>query len=208
MNVISSGLGFKYVLFSIDRQNNPMFVHFMKEAFRQINPGVVLQTMIGKYKGQVEYSWMTTVDAFNAFYETAGADFMSNNESVMLVSECNKQYAALFYLHLVDGMQLKNLGSLRSTSAVEDGVDFTYNPSTKMYWVVAEGNPDTAPPPQGWPSDRTRQEVSSRMHSLHAAHDLLHKAYAGKADCPTGWKRHADQLRSTHDWLSTQYGVQ
>jgi hypothetical protein len=93
---------------------------------------------IGSYKGALEVSFIMLTSDFETYVKPYG--FVDNQESVLRVSECNKQYADLEFS---DGSR-KNVGSLRDVTKEEALAQeaWTYRPDTQQYWITVEGNPD------------------------------------------------------------------
>ena len=133
----------KYTIFSIDGVTE---VHALAKFMRHIDTQRVMGKMegemvqlIGSYKGALELSFILLTEDFEKHVKPYG--FVSNQESVLLVSECNKQYADLLYLQ--DGHR-EALGSLKDVSKDEamkhDG--WSYRPDLGTYWITVKGNPD------------------------------------------------------------------
>lgn len=133
----------KYCIFSIDDQSplgrNQFIGWFKGMAQAGLLTGELIP-LIGYYKGQTEYSYICHT---KNMYEIVAAGFIDGQESVMLVSECNKQYARLAYS---DG-RTEGIGSLKSVNAEEalKHEAWTYRPDMDVYWIAVDGNPDTLP---------------------------------------------------------------
>ena len=129
-----------YVVFSIDRQNDPIFVNAFAAAFAAAETKGRLVPLIGCYKGEREVSFIAyACDFWAVAYEGGWA---RGQESILFVTECNKQYATLLFL--ADG-RTEALGSLKSVSKAEALAQdaWSYNPRTGNYFIAAKGNPDT-----------------------------------------------------------------
>ena len=87
----------KYTIFSIDSANDlhtlAKFTRRLdeKRALGKLHGNVVM--CVGSYKGQLEYSFLMLTRDYFDFVHTSG--YVGNQESVLRVSECNKQYADL-----------------------------------------------------------------------------------------------------------------
>ena len=152
----------KYVIFSIDNQDSVFWRGVLAGLFRSARGNLV--PCVGSYNGETELSWLCLRSDFDAI--VANTDLIANQESIMAVSECNKQYARLEFL---DG-ERENvpLGSLKSVSREEamKHASWTYRTDRGMYWISVKGNPDTVPPANGWLSD-------AQVKALHAANNLI-----------------------------------
>ena len=108
----------KYVIFSIDNVSDvrtlAKFLHHMdvQKAMMYMQGNLVM--CHGSYKGQIETSFICHRTDFDKLVEPYG--FVSNQESILRVSECNKQYATLEYLPT---RRLESIGSLKSVSKKE-----------------------------------------------------------------------------------------
>lgn len=129
----------KYVIFSIDEQDDDDEVAWFITWFRQVSTQGNLVPMLGCYEGSEERSFMCLYSSFNR--HVRGSAWIEWQESILLVSECNKMYARLEYL---DGRDDVGLGSMHEVSEEEAKAsdNWTYSPSRKIYWVAKKGNPD------------------------------------------------------------------
>lgn len=133
----------KYTIFSIDEVNN---LHKLAKFTRHIDTQVAMGnlsgsvvTCIGSYKGEIEQSFMMLTADYETHVKPHG--FTDKQESVLLVSECNKQYADLLFSN---GSRL-SIGSLKCVTKEEAMKQeaWTYRPDINQYWVAVDGNPDT-----------------------------------------------------------------
>jgi hypothetical protein len=133
----------KYVIFSIDNVTN---THAQAKFLRHIDTARAMQKMkgnmihcIGSYKGEIEPSYLMLWDDFKE--HVIGMGFVENQESILRVSECNKQYAELVY----SDQTRESVGSLKDVSKDEAMKHdaWTYRPDLNMYWITVKGNPDT-----------------------------------------------------------------
>lgn len=140
----------KYTIFSIDKQSSPIWVNAFVGWFRSFGGVGEIVPVIGCYKGETEVGFICHSDDFDKY--VWGTLWVSQQESVMRVSECNKQYAKLEYgdfgidkeLNTAPVNYMEGLGSLRcvteEVAKAQDG--WTYRPDLGQYWVAVEGNPD------------------------------------------------------------------
>ena len=133
----------KYTIFSIDNVNDihtlAKFTRYMDEhrAMGKLKGGI--KVCIGSYKGELEQSFTMLTSDFQSFVKTSG--YVANQESILEVSECNKQYADLVFS---DGTR-ESIGSLKDVTKEEamKHEAWTYRPDLNKYWVAVQGNPDT-----------------------------------------------------------------
>lgn len=136
----------KYTIFSID---NPNDWHTMAKFMRHVDSlralsklkGEVIQC-VGMWEGRLEPSFLCRTDDFEDHVRSKG--WCDNQEAVLQVSECNKQYAQFLWLetgHTEFAGSLKSVS--KDTALKENG--FTYRPDLDTYWVLVSGNPDTVP---------------------------------------------------------------
>lgn len=134
----------KYTIFSID---NPNDWHNMSRFMRYVDEIMAMRKTkgrfiqcVGSWMGKLEPSFICRTDDFLEHILESG--YVEDQECVLQVSECNKQYAQLWYL---DDDKKESLGSLKSVSKQEaetqDG--WTYRPDLNIYWIAVKGNPDT-----------------------------------------------------------------
>lgn len=134
----------KFVIFSIDNVNDlhslAKFTRYLdtRRSMGELRGNVIICT--GSYKGQLETSFLMRRDDFDEHIRNSV--YIANQESILRVSECNKQYATLEYLK--DGRD-EFIGSLKSVPKDEALMHdaWTYRPDINQYWVSVDGNPDT-----------------------------------------------------------------
>lgn len=132
----------RYTIFSIDDVSNiRALAKFTRHvdtlnAMNKLNGNVV--QCIGSYKGVLEVSFIMRTDDYAKWVEPYG--YTKEQESVLQVSACNKQYADLVF---ANGSRM-NVGSLRDVTKEEALTQeaWTYRPDTNQYWITVEGNPD------------------------------------------------------------------
>lgn len=189
--------GFKYVIFSITHHSNLFRVMEMNALFDALGYSKPVRC-IGSYKGECENSFLTTTEALDAVAQAPGffKQELYSQESYLLISECNKQYAALFFQH--DGRfgdaQLHPIGSLHAVPMAEAKKSdaWTYRTDTGQFYVAKKENPDRVPPPQGWPSAERIQQITLycdvldvqfgkpfKMEDMHEIRDFLKEQYLG-----------------------------
>lgn len=153
----------KYVIFSIDDQSPMGVLNFLKHFNERDTKGTVVQC-VGSYKGETEWSFLTLWEDFRD--HVAFHNFVGGQESVLRISECNKQYAQLLYQ---DGAE-QSLGSLKSVSKEEalKHDAWTYRPDLDVYWIAVQGNPDTVPPQEGWLSQEKKDALRTAIMELRA----------------------------------------
>lgn len=148
----------RYTIFSIDREYDED-VREAFEVFFEDTVGTVsrLVRCVGSYKGILETSWICSTNDFNNFIW--GTKWVANQESVLLVSACNKQYASLMFSDFskkdasVDTLSLGSLKSVDAEEAMKHDA-WTYRPDLGIYWIAVKGNPDTVPPQSGWQGEK------------------------------------------------------
>lgn len=133
----------KYTIFSIDNVHDiralAKFTHHIDvlQAMGKLRGQV--KTCVGSYKGQLETSFLMRSDDFVDHVQ--GSVYITGQESILRVSECNKQYATLVYL-ADDSTEF--IGSLKcvdkDTALAQDA--WTYRPDVDQYWITVKGNPD------------------------------------------------------------------
>lgn len=157
-------VGEAYAIVSIDSAADPIERQKFKatcEHYSWVTP------TIGRYKGITEYGWLLPVSTLRKLLKHH-AVFFAGQESVLLVSECNKQYATLFFF---DGRPDESLGSLKETPEKDvGGQDYTFEPLLNRYFVTTKDNPDGVPPNNGWLSDETRTKIEGWVKTLRARH--------------------------------------
>lgn len=147
----------KYTIFSIDDEQDASTRIGFRLMFAMSDARGNLIECRGSYKGKTENAFMCRSDDFDAF--VWGTGWVDEQESVLRVSECNKQYARLDYADfsnpVVDEhnpVRSEGIGSLKSVSEEEamQHAAWTYRPDLNIYWIAVEGNPDHTPPAGGW----------------------------------------------------------
>lgn len=163
----------KYVIFSTDDQSPFAVQAFNSHVANAETKGHILPC-VGSYKGETEWSWICREDDFKNVVIPTGA--IQNQESVLEVSECNKQYAVLVYR---DGTR-EGVGSLKSVDREEalrhDA--WTYRPDIDTYWITVKGNPDTVPPQEGWLSAEKKATLQRAIAMLDTHPEPLGQAIA------------------------------
>lgn len=133
----------KFVIFSIDGVND---THKQAKFLRHIDTARAMGKMqgkmvhcIGSYKGEIEPSYLMLWDDF--LDHVIGKGFVGGQESILMVSECNKQYATLVF----SDQSRQSVGSLKSVGKDEAMKHdaWTYRPDLNTYWIAVDGNPDT-----------------------------------------------------------------
>ena len=129
------------VIFSIDGEE---IAETREEFYRYLSRrGVSAVPAVGCYKGAREFAWVMAKPQFDAAIRASV--FVVEQESVMLVTSCNKMYATLEYLDSDEGCgnRLEFLGSMHEVSPEEAEASdaWTYRADMDVYWV-AKGNPD------------------------------------------------------------------
>tara|TARA_Y100000296_G_scaffold66371_1_gene78414 strand:+ start:40738 stop:41256 length:519 start_codon:yes stop_codon:yes gene_type:complete len=150
----------KYIIAAIDDQSPLGVNQFMGHMTGQKLVGSVFPC-VGSYNGKQEWSFLMDQ---RDFLEHA-LPFCSGQESILKISECNKQYATLAFR---DGTE-KGIGSLKSVSQEEalKHASWTYRPDLKLFWIAVNGNPDTIPPKDGWLSDGDKELIQEVLQELN-----------------------------------------
>lgn len=148
----------------------------------------------GCYKGKVETVFMvrrTHLLTYLAMHPVGVFLPFEDQESILLVSECNKAYAQLLYLE--DG-RVEGLGSMVQVTSAEAATAEAWTQRNGLYWIAKRENPDKVQPPNGWISDERRKDLTSVVASLRSDHfagssrqqacyiaaDLIENDYLGK----------------------------
>lgn len=95
---------------------------------------------LGVYKGQAEHSFIVSPEDFDAIVR--GSDWIKGQESVLRVALGNKMEC---HLEFLDGRENEPLGHICQVSeseAIANG-DYTYLPSSGVYYSAADRNPDS-----------------------------------------------------------------
>lgn len=125
------------VIFCIDKDVSLDRIHAYIQS-HYLSPRI--KPVQGSYKGEVEDGFITSEVVFNEYFKDSA--FISQQESVLRVSGCNKMYATLIYN---DGSH-EGIGSMCAVSEDvakrRDG--WTYLPHTGNYYIAARINPDHA----------------------------------------------------------------
>jgi hypothetical protein len=137
----------KYTIFSIDGEDNPDARRLIEHMFKHSSVATgTLVPCVGVYKGVKEHAYICNSTSFDAFVQPMG--FVANQESVLRVSGCNKQYTVLEFL---DGrtQRWKHLGCMTSVTReeAEANGDYTWRPmgsEAGTYWIATAGNNDKA----------------------------------------------------------------
>lgn len=139
--------------------------------------------VIGAYNGKAEFGFIANYADFINIIMDGG--FVGEQESVLTVTACNKQYATLWFN---DGQGkfftresgTKALGSLKQVSKTValDNSAWTFRPDINAWFITAHDNPDRVPPQEGWNSDYIRIPKEEAVlygqfkQSLRAQHEL------------------------------------
>ena len=130
----------KYTIFSIDGEASSYvrqdFEFMFKDDNRTIGSCVPL---VGMYKGEHENSYVCLSEDFNSFVLPMG--FVTNQESILRVSECNKKYTTLVML---EGGKQTHLGCMKSVTEAEAMKEdaWTYRPDLDQYFLAVRGTND------------------------------------------------------------------
>ena len=130
-------------IFSIDNVSEhrslSKFLHHMdkEKAIGRMSGNLV--QCIGSYKGKLELSFIVSGSDYAA--HIANSRWIKDQECVLEVTECNKQYATLIY----GNGEKVGIGSLKSVDkdAALSQEAWTYRPDVDQYWISVAGNPDT-----------------------------------------------------------------
>ena len=124
------------VIFSIDGEENLRTVKRFQDFMA--DKDIEFKMLSGSYEGRGENAWLVNEDGFEAIWKEG---WVYNQESVLEVSSCNKQYATLRYL---SGASTEALGSLCEVSEEEALAQdsWTYDRGTDVYYVCKKENPD------------------------------------------------------------------
>jgi len=134
------------VIFAIDRHVSANFVTLTAlETIIRERGGKKLQ---GKYTHKdgtevYERSYLVSEDVW--FKHFAGQPYVSEQESILIVSECNKQYAHLRYL---DGVTPdEHLGCLTHVAAEDarEAPAWSYDPLHNRFFICTENSQSSAP---------------------------------------------------------------
>ena len=127
----------KYVAFSIDNVMDPMvciqFKGWWEKQVRNTNVQGNLVQCVGKYKDEIEYSFLCLTEDF-AVVKDCG--WVQNQESVLLFSENNNQVATLEY---ADGRPDEVVGHLQYVDkqrALANPDGWSYRPDLDKYWII------------------------------------------------------------------------
>lgn len=128
----------KYVIFSIDGCDDPLICNqFLNRVTHHPERVNNIIPLIGMYSGVRERSFMMEREDF---LNCVPVTYYYNQESILWVTECNKQYATLEYS---DGTA-EGIGCIRCVSEAEalaaDG--WTYRPDLDKFYIAVDGNPD------------------------------------------------------------------
>lgn len=155
-----------HVIFSIDKDTTVARAAFTEYLRSQ---GVPFDTLVGCYKGTQEVAWIMHIDAFGS--HVRHRTFVQDQESVLLVTDCNKHYATLefnFQCVLPQNRKQRDLGSMHEVSEREARANgaWTYSARRNIWWIAKAGNPDRVPPPAGWPNADTKAEIKQHLHDI------------------------------------------
>lgn len=129
-----------YAIFSIDNEKNPAVLnqfaaYFWNHPERKDN----LLPAIGVYKGQAEHSFIVSPEDWENIVKPS--DFIKGQESVLFVAMGNKMECHLEFLATGEILPLGHMCEVSAQEAILSG-DFTYLPSTGVYYIAADRNPD------------------------------------------------------------------
>ena len=129
----------KYVAFSIDNVMDPMvciqFKGWWNKQVQNTNVHGNLVQCVGKYKDDVEYSFITLYSDFEKVVE---AGWVKNQESVLMFSENNNQVATLRYLqHQLPDEVVGHLQYVDKQRALANPDGWSYRPDLDKYWIIA-----------------------------------------------------------------------
>ena len=133
----------KYTIFSIDGQFNDAIRRTFEKRFRE-DPRTVgnLVKLVGCYKKTREHSYICYTADFNSFVMPMG--YVVNQECILTVSECNKKYTVLHYIHDRSSEYLGCMKSVSEADALKQG-NWSYRPDLGQYFITVKKNNDSYP---------------------------------------------------------------
>ena len=134
----------KYVIFSIDAEAdaaayNRFYNTVLHHKLRKNN----IIPVVGSWMGVSERAFIMEG---NDFHNCVENKLIENQEAVLWVSSCNKQYCTLQFK---DGSH-KFVGCMKHVTKEEAFAagDWTYVPQVDRYFTIVQGNPDRVPDDQ------------------------------------------------------------
>ncbi len=126
------------VIFSIDFSERLNRRILFWEHLRELGLDKRVQPCTGKYKGQLEDSWIAPLSVFK---QIDHKEWLQAQESFLHVSGCNKQYAVL---HYQDGRPVEGLGSMvrLPEEIAQTYPNWTRRDDIGAYYVALNMNPD------------------------------------------------------------------
>lgn len=129
-------------IFSIDSPSRDMLENFKIFCIAEGLTSDDIKPLVGCYKGKQEPSFLIEKAKFDRIIRDSG--FVDGQESILIVSGCNKAYATLEFL---DGVTPdESLGSMCNVS--EDAAmtydAWTFRPDINRWYICAHENPDHA----------------------------------------------------------------
>lgn len=128
----------KYVAFSIDNVMDPMvciqFKGWWENQVRINNVQGNLVQCVGKYKDEIEYSFLCLTEDFDLIWDDG---WVENQESVLLFSENNNQAATLRYLQEQRPDEVVgHLQYVDKQRALANPDGWSYRPDLDKYWII------------------------------------------------------------------------
>jgi len=128
----------RYVVFSIDYDDNGTVRQFFENHFKSYATDNLVK-LIGMYDGKKENSYLCNERDFkDVVYKSR---FIKNQECVMFVTACNKQYTTLVFLEDNKEVYLGCLKDVSEEIAMQSDA-WSYRPDMDKYWVTVNNNPD------------------------------------------------------------------
>lgn len=160
------------VIWAPDDQS-PAFLATIQAMWRGMETDGNLVPVIGSYKGESEFAFICSEKDYREV--VAERRWTEEQESVMVISRCNKQYAILEY----SNGELEGIGSVKEVSMREalEKDAWTYDPETSKWFITVDGNNDDVPPPEGWNADYTHLPKDARKFWLHKSGDFPVQPY-------------------------------
>lgn len=201
--------GFKYVIFSIRSESNPMIVTQFKAMWAD-HFGSAIRNMIGCWDGLMEHSWMCTTEQFDEFFNAQPVLFHAEvvqQECVLLVSECNKQYCAL--VGLSPSAVAQDAGCMHVVSREEaiHSKGWTYDPRKKQFWMTKPDNPDRVPPPSGHLTPEDKRKARIMVQGAVGLQATLTLLDAGLMDDGAAFVVTPEWARLVSDHLTKHFGT-
>lgn len=128
----------KYTIFSIDGEdafwNRHIFENLFLTSRHTLGKCIPL---VGMYKGEHENSYICLSYDFNSFVLPMG--FVTGQESILRVSECNKKYTDLIMLQGGKQVHLGCMKSVTEEQAMREE-SWSYRPDLNQYFITVKGN--------------------------------------------------------------------